>query len=368
MYIEKRKTGFKFIQTYFDDRTGKTRRVSVMMPKSTGQYRRDAQEILAAKIRKNNGIVTGDLTMKEAVERYLAANKERWRPVTYRRNKGSFKSLCRILGDDTRICKLSARYVADRFAAEGLAPTTMNEYQTRLKSFAGWCYKNDYLKDNSLVTKMEHYPAPSSRIKNAEKYLEKEELLQLLPELKIDINRYMILFLALSGLRIGEALALEKDDVDLNERVIRVNKTMDHATKTPQQGAKTDMSNREVYIQQELFDLCKEIRTYMAKMAILHGFRTNYFFADLDGEPLQYARLNKYFREKTEAVLGRRLTLHSLRHTHASLMFEAGATLDSVAVRLGHQDSRITREIYLHVTDKLREKYNQQFDSVKLLS
>lgn len=367
MYVEKRKTGFKFVQTYTDLRTGKIRRVSVTLPKSTGQYRRDAQEILAEKIRKANSIVSDDLTLAEAVERYLAANKDVWRAPTYRRNSGSFRSLCRILDGDTLVCRLSARYIADRFAAEKLEPVTMNEYHQRLKSFARWCFDNDYMADITWAQKLKRYPEPPSRVKNAKKYLEREELIALLPELKIDLNRYLIMFLALSGLRIGEALALKKSDVDLDARVIRVTKTMDHSTQTVSQGAKTDMSNREVFIQQELYDLCKEIRVYMARMAVLNAFRTDFFFSDFDGQPIQYARVNKYFREKTEQVIGRRLTLHSLRHTHASLMFEAGASLEAVSVRLGHHDSRITRDIYLHITEKLKEKYNEQFDGVRLL-
>ena len=77
--------------------------------------------------------------------------------------------------------------------------------------------------------------------------------------------------------------------------------------------------------------------------------------------------MNKYFRENCVRILGRPLSLHSLRHTHTSLMFEAGASLDAVSLRLGHSDSRITRDIYLHLTEKKKEEYDNQFRNVRIL-
>ena len=266
------------------------------------------------------------------------------------------------------MAKLSAHYVQQRFTASGKNPTTLNEMLRSFKTLMTWAYRNDYIASVEWLRKLERYPEPTTREKNAEKFLERNELTVLLPELKVDVNRYLITFLALSGLRVGEALALTKDDVDLTARLIHVTKTRDAVTGEVQDGAKTYMSNRSVYIQDELLDLCREISLYMKRMALACGFRTSLFFSDFDGRPLQYDTLNKYFRENCERVLHRRLTLHSLRHTHASLMFEGGASLDAVSLRLGHSDSRITKEIYLHVTEKLREQYNQTFDTIRILS
>ncbi len=60
-------------------------------------------------------------------------------------------------------------------------------------------------------------------------------------------------------------------------------------------------------------------------------------------------------------------TAQTLRHTHASLMLEAGMDVDAIADRLGHADSKLTRAIYLHVTKKLKEKRNAEIKNVKLI-
>lgn len=76
---------------------------------------------------------------------------------------------------------------------------------------------------------------------------------------------------------------------------------------------------------------------------------------------------SKYLRETSERIIGRRITPHTLRHTHASLLMEQGIDIESISKRLGHNDSRVTKEIYLHVTKKLENKRNEQLRELKIL-
>lgn len=370
MYTEQLPSGrFRHQITFTEERTGKKRKISTTTDKNTAKARREAEQELNERIREINGAVdASDLCLGTLTEYFLEARKPFWRVATLRRYEFSMKCIRTVLGADSLVNKLTAHYIQQQFAASGKKPTTLNEMLRSFKTLMTWAYRNDYISSVEWLRKLERYPEPTAREKNIEKFLERDELAALLPELKIDLNRYMIAFLALSGLRIGEALALQKADVDLNARLIHVTKTRDAVTGEVQDGAKTYASNRDVYIQDELLVLCREINRYMTRMSLACGFRTDLFFSDFDGRPLQYDTLNKYFRENCERVLKRRLTLHSLRHTHASLMFEGGASLDAVSLRLGHADSRITKEIYLHVTEKLREQYNQTFDGIKILS
>ena len=367
MYIEQLPSGhFRYQMTFTEERTGKRKRVSCTLPKNTEKAQREARDILAEKVRKINSVGIDDITFGDASESFLEARRGHWKASTYRRYTFSLKCLRGALGADSRLSRLSARYVSECLGKAQKRPATKNEMLRTFKTLMTWAYKNDYLESVEWIRKLERFPEPSVKEKNAHKYLERDELLMLLPEMKIELERYLIAFLALSGLRIGEALALTKDDVDLPQRLIHVTKTMDLRTYSVSD-PKTYASLRDVYIQDELFDLCRDIRIYMTKMSLQCGFRSELFFSDFDGRPLQYDRINKYFRENCERVLHRRLSLHSLRHSHASLMFEAGASLDSVALRLGHSSSAITREIYLHYTDRKKEEYNRQFDRIKIL-
>uniref|UniRef100_UPI00406D302F tyrosine-type recombinase/integrase n=1 Tax=Lysinibacillus sp. FSL K6-0075 TaxID=2921415 RepID=UPI00406D302F len=56
-----------------------------------------------------------------------------------------------------------------------------------------------------------------------------------------------------------------------------------------------------------------------------------------------------------------KITTHELRHTHCSLLFEAGATIKEVQDRLGHADVKTTMNIYAHVTEKAKELAAEKF-------
>ncbi|MGM0877580.1 MAG: tyrosine-type recombinase/integrase [Bacillota bacterium] len=80
-----------------------------------------------------------------------------------------------------------------------------------------------------------------------------------------------------------------------------------------------------------------------------------------DGSPLRLAYLN----EQLDIVIKKhnlhRITIHGFRHTHASLLFEAGASIKEVQERLGHSDIQMTMNIYTHVTDTLKEQTAAKF-------
>ena len=173
-------------------------------------------------------------------------------------------------------------------------------------------------------------------------------------------------FSALSGLRAGEAIALNTSDIDFTNRYIRVSKTYDpvnHVVGTP----KTATSNRDVYMQDELFTLCKRIKRYMDKERFYCGHRSELFMCDVNGDYLNYYSYNKYLQENARQLFGKTVTTHFMRHTHVALMAEQGVPLDVISRRLGHSDSRVTMNIYFHVTKKMREKDNQKIKEVSIL-
>jgi len=64
------------------------------------------------------------------------------------------------------------------------------------------------------------------------------------------------------------------------------------------------------------------------------------------------------------AGLAPELTPHSLRHTHTSLLAEAGASLEEIMQRLGHTDDDTTRRVYLHVTKDMKKEAARKFDQL----
>ena len=367
MWVEKLDSGkYKYIERYEDYLTGKMRRVSVTLEKNTASARKQAQAALTAKIEKalaRDVTVKKDITLRELVTEYRKSQKLVVKESTYSRNYHACNTLMKMLGENVLVDRLTARYVRDSFLSSGKENGTLNEHLTRFKALIRWGYKNDLLKDISYLDKIERFKDIPHKEKIQDKFLEASELKCLIENMTVEKWRNLTEFLSLSGLRFGEAAALEISDIDLKNRMIKVSKNYDminNVTTSP----KTGSSSREVYIQDEFLELCKRLRYDALCQRMVNG--CNLLFQD-NGRHVAYYSYNAYLKENAIKYIGRAITPHTLRHTHASLLMEQGISIDIISRRLGHENSEITREIYLHVTKKLKEKENQQLARIRIL-
>lgn len=366
MWVEETNKGkYKYIERYTDTLTGKYRRVSVVLDKNTAQARKQAQRALEEKIRQAESWKPANITLGELVKKYREEQKKTIKASTYSRNYSACNSIMEILGADSIVNKLNAGYVRESFLATGKAPVTLNEFLTRFKALMRWGYRNDYVSDISYLDKLEKFRDIPHRIKIEGKFLESSELSALLNGMTVRKWKDLTEFLSLSGLRFGEAAALDLPDVDLKSRLIHVSKTYDAAHDIVT-STKTATSTRDVYMQDQLYQLCRRLKAERLSDNIVLPMSV-VFFPGSKRERIEFDCYAKYLRENSERIIGRRITPHTLRHTHASLLMEQGVDIDTISRRLGHANSRVTREIYLHVTEKLKEKENERLRDIRLI-
>lgn len=367
MWVEETKKGkYKYIERYTDPLTGKYRRVSVVLDKNTAQARKQAQKALAEKIRVAMDPQPEEITLGELVEKYRNEQEKTVKASTYRRNYFACQTLMNILGADTLVSKINAGYIRKSLLATGKEHSTLNEHLVRLKSLLRWGYRNDYVKDISYLAKLEPFSDTPHRAKIEDKFLEAEEVAVLIGSMKVTEWRNLTEFLVLSGLRFGEAAALTLSDLNFKNRTIHISKNYDSVNDTVTT-PKTRTSVRDVYMQDDLYKLCRRIAAESLAVSIASLATGNLLFPGENGSHISFYSYNKYLRENAQKTLGRRITPHTLRHTHASLMMEQGIDKDTISRRLGHSNSRITEQIYLHVTKKLNEKQNERIKNVKLI-
>lgn len=366
MWVEKLKSGkFRCAERYVDPFTGKTKKISVVVEKDTRSTRKEAVKILEEKIRKICEYSPDqEITFSDLVERYRKYQSETVKASTFKRNYWQAETLKKIIGDDTLVNKINAGFITDRMMETGKEGGTLNEHMTRLKAILRWGYRQDYIKDISYLDKIERFKEPSKRQKVEDKYLEASEAEQLINGIKINKWKDLTRFLILSGLRFGEAAALCVSDIDFKAREIHVRKTYDYRNDVVT-SPKTQTSIRDVYMQDDLYKMCVELRSKALSRNI--NVIDPLLFCDDQGNHITFFAYDKYLRENSAKIIGRKITPHTLRHTHASLMFEQGVDIESISRRLGHADSRVTKEIYLHVTNARKEKENERIKNVKLI-
>ena len=357
MWTEPLKNGkYKAVERYTDPITGKQKKVSCVIERDTRSARKDAQRILDQKIETILGKTDYDnMTFGQLCERYLE-NFE-GKPSSKNTAETVINRLLLKIGSDAKINYLSASYVIDKLRDEEV--TTYNNSIKRVKAIIRWAYQHDYASDRLWTDKLKS-KSDNRKTRIEDKYLEQDELETLLQSMEGSRHWQLLTkFLALSGLRIGEALALTMNDVDTH---IHVHRTANYNLKIISDTPKTTESNRNVFVQPELEIVIKEIRKWRLEEMMKTRKRTDLLFIDLN-----YISYLHYLSRKAKSALNRNITPHTLRHTHASLLAAAGVSLDSIARRLGHADSDITKKVYFHVTEKLREKEEAEMAKIKLL-
>ena len=153
-----------------------------------------------------------------------------------------------------------------------------------------------------------------------------------------------------SGMRIGEVCALQWKDIDLEEKVIRVNKSIQRIyTEEDAMGKmktellistpKTKSSQREIPIVQPLFKMMKDF----AKIC-----RPDYFVCSGTTTPIEPRTYRSYYMKKIEEIGLPHLKFHGLRHTFATQLIASKADVKTVSAILGHSDITTTLNTYVH--------------------
>lgn len=356
MWSQKRENGsVRYFERYTNYLTGQTKIASVTLKTANSSK---AMRELSRKIKAYQDIAPKSesyLTLNRLMEMYLGANKANLKESTYIKKCREFKVLKEILDGKCRADRLNADYC--RLKLEGHDPKacTRNERIKHIKALYRWAYQSGTLSNVDWIDRLTYYP-DRKKDRIAEKYLERDELAAVIGAMNVQKWKILTEFLVLTGMRIGEALALTPKDVDLSTRMICIDKTyvMELRKVTD---PKTYNSYREIYIQDELMDVIREI---------IPGKK--YFFQG-EGKPYHYDAYRKYLAETTDKTIGRKLTPHALRHTACSLWAAEGIQWETIARRLGHgADAKVTKEVYFHVTQKLKEKEASAFNSVKMVA
>ena len=180
------------------------------------------------------------------------------------------------------------------------------------------------------------------------KYLSQFELHTLLLnlDLKSDVNwDWLILLVAKTGMRFSEALAITPKDFDFAHQAISIEKTWDYKGEGGFLPTKNRSSVRKIQIDWQTVVQFSELIKDKPEEAPL--------FANCK---VYNSTVNDVLRRRCKQAHIPVISVHGLRHTHASLLLFAGVSIASVARRLGHSSMTTTQKTYLHIIHELENK------------
>lgn len=231
------------------------------------------------------------------------------------------------------------------------------------------------VKNPMLLVKMpkeKHIKKEKDIASEAEKYFKPDEKERLVAACKSKYSNgkprfsygYAYILMLHTGMRPGEMLALSKEDVDLTNKQISISKTMveyeirDENTNDIkkvveiQNTPKSDSSNRVISLNANAIDAINHLLENNVGKTILSA-KTGAFVTP--------SNFRKRWRSICKVANVEHRSPHTLRHTFATNLFYAGADVKTVSALLGHADTKITYDTYIHVIE------NKKTDAVKLI-
>lgn len=266
----------------------------------------------------------------------------------------------------------NGRFLIENFSDMVLSKMTADDYQQILNKYAetheksttidfhhqlAWALKRAYNADGILkrdVTFDAKIPRGKPPGVKKPKFMEIEDMKKLIQELKHENTAEANFFLILlkTGLRFAEALGITLNDVNFDKKTVTINKTLDY--KKHREGTRSFVPTKNKY----------SVRTIIVDDAVLYMLWKNARGADPD-ESIFYRIKGFQFNSTLNGKLKRdcrkagvpEITLHSLRHEHATYLVSQGISSMAVAERLGHADDSVTRAVYIHrlETEKARD-------------
>jgi len=256
------------------------------------------------------------------------------------------------LAPNLRVCDLTRRNyqeLINGYALEHEKQTT-KDFHHQVKGSIMDAIDEGLIKQNPTRKIIIKGKEPS---KKKPKFLNQYELQQLLKHLNLEpkINwDWYILLVAKTGLRFAEALALTPKDFDFNKQLLNVNKTWNYRSTTGGfQPTKNPSSVRKVQIDWQMaMQFSQMIKDLPVEQPIFVNQRI--FNSTVNN------RIEVLCNDANIPVI----TVHGLRHTHASILLFAGVSIASVARRLGHANMTTTQNTYLHIIQELETRDNEK--------
>ena len=203
----------------------------------------------------------------------------------------------------------------------------------------------------------ERVQSPKARKPKRKSYDDEQTkiLLENLEQLSIEDTKYKvaIILTVFTGVRLGELMGLEWQDVDFKNGIISINRSSQYLadmgvfTKVP----KTESSIREIAIPEFIISLLEEYKLWYEEQKSIYGelwTNSDRLFVQADGKPMHPSTISKWFVKYVGQIGLPVINFHGLRHTNASLLVAQNIDIAVISARLGHAQISTTLDFYVH--------------------
>lgn len=347
---------------YYDE-TGKRREKKKIGFQTEKQAYRALLEVKVLTSKGNQKQVTNDnITVSQWLNTWFEATKSTWRPATVVQREKLIRLHIDPLIGHYKLQKLDKitykKAFIDGMMKKKFSINTIKLYHSIFKVAINSAVDNEILERNRF-TKITITDPNAHKVDQAKtNFLTIEELDRLLKTTKehANITTYtLFLLLAYTGLRRGEALGLQWNDIDFDNKTLTVERTRDFRGVTP---PKTQNSYRTIIIDDLLIKQLKKYKTWCKSTMLKYGKRfredTHILLSFQSGTPLAPNTIIYSLRKMIELAKVSDITPHGFRHTHATILINQGVNVKVIAERLGNTPAMIF-DVYGHTFKEMEQ-------------
>jgi integrase len=350
--------------------TGKRRQVTRRADGKKEAYQKvlDAIEEIKKKDRGEINVDLEGITVKQLFGKWFElVMKRKLKETTFKEYTNCAKNRIIPVIGDYKVSQLNSiilqKYIND-LSDDGLSPRYVEYISTILYGALEQARKWKVIPANPLIDVEKPRPRRTEM-----KTWTVDEMHRFLNYVKLSNYRlYHIVNTAIkTGCRRGEVLALKWSDLDEDKGYLRVERSLVYDREgyrftTP----KTNSSVRNIKVGESLIKELKEWKVHQnkLKMALRKSYQDeDLIFTTQKGKPIYPRTMTFEFNKAIEESGVTKIRFHDLRHTHATICLEAGMSLKEVQERLGHSSIKTTGDVYAHVTENMKEKSVELFES-----
>lgn len=287
-------------------------------------------------------------------------------PTTLANYYGTHSKIVSFFGNKplTKINKIDYQYFLNEYG-QYLAEGTMTKTNKHIRACIQDALHDGYLKKD-FTYKIE--VTGTAGKSDDSKYLSQADTKRLIQALNdeddgLSLSRRMALLALATGMRFAEIQGLTFDRLNFDDNTIKIDRAWDNKEKKfkPTKNKETRVIKIEDEVMQNLRQFTidqkkKQLSSYMSNPHKL-------VFAKYDGLPATNDAANDSLTNACKRAGIKRITFHSLRHTHASILIYNGMDLSSIAKRLGHKSAITTANVYAHIIEEMQNKADKLSDS-----
>ena len=377
---------YRYYEKFYDESEGKWKQVSVTLTSKTRQAQGKAKKQLEEKIEKKSleydeqyklKQVFQKMTVREVYDEYKIFRKQELKDSTFAIQNVMLSNILKDILDDL-IVNVTSFSIQKYFM---ISPNSFKYKKTQkslINLFFKYSLKLGYIEQNP-IEKVE-IPKQRKDIENIQKkrtkFLSIEEMKVLKQSFgnspqEIRMN-YLIEFMYLTGLRIGEALALMWENINLENKIINVKYTLDTNSASIKEFKLNSPKTIDSYRLVSISVRCIEILLNMKKLNVKSKkVNKSFIFLSETDSLINPNSLNIYLKKIARKACFENkkpeiFSSHMLRHSHVSLLTELGVPIKVIMERVGHRDEKTTLQIYTHVTKKMENDVVEKLNLLDL--